>query len=437
METGRLARYNGWWATGAVMANLLGKERKTLASLLSLMEKREPILLTGFHQVGKTTIMHQAINSLLSKGVAPKKILYFSFDTASADLDDLIRTYEGNVIGTEMNRSGPYLFLDGIQKLEGWEGKIKGYHGSHPNVKLILSGPTSPPAGKNQGERPAGKITTIHIGALTFSEFLEWRGIGISPENLETSKSELLPLFNNYLRKGGLPALVWEEDSENIREYIRSSIIERTIQKDIPERFKICDTALLKALVEMAANNPGMLLDYGSLSKELKRSRITVINHIRYLEDSLIFRTLSSYRKGSAASSRKPLKLYLGNTSIAYATVDDFDSGKFMQKAYENFAVIDTNAKNYYRNKCEVDIILKKGSRIFPIGVKHGSADKESIMRFLKESGLDWAYLFTKDSFGDFSAEGKKITEMPLWAFSLTKDEVLEKVFGDAGKNTA
>ncbi len=432
MEIEKLTRYNEWWATGAIRANLLGKKRKMLAKLLSLMEKREILLITGLRQVGKTTLIYQIVQALLEKGTAPEKILYFSFDDESVGLDDLIKTYEEKIIKARLNQERLFLFLDEIQKLEGWESKVKMYYDLYPNLKFILSGSAYVSLGKNSAESLAGRVIDIFIPTLTFLEFLEWKNASINLENLEASKPYLLPLFNDYLRKGGFPALVGEEDGENIRRHVKNNVIERIIYKDLPEEFGVRDTALLKALVEMAASNPGMLLNYDSLSKDLGRSRITITNYIHYLEYSLILRTLSNYRKGFIVSSRKLRKLYLNNTSIAYAIVDDFYSDKFMEKAYENFAVIDTNAKNYYRNKYEVDIILKRGSRAFPIEVKHGNTDKGSIMNFLNESGLDLAYLFTKDSFGEFSTDGKKITEMPVWAFSLTKDELLGKVFGVA-----
>ena len=119
-------------------------------------------------------------------------------------------------------------------------------------------------------------------------------------------------------------------------------------------------------------------------------------------------------------------KAYIANTAISFALVSDFYSDSFLEKIAENFAVIETGAKNYYRNKYEVDIILKVGKEILPVEVKYGKAEINSMLKFLSEFKLKKAIILTKDIFAKKTLNKKKILLLPLWAFSLTKEDYVE-----------
>ena len=54
---------------------------------------------------------------ILSNGINNRKILYFTFDETEASIDDLISTYESEVIRSPIKDAGRvFLFLDKIQK---------------------------------------------------------------------------------------------------------------------------------------------------------------------------------------------------------------------------------------------------------------------------------------------------------------------------------
>ena len=77
----------------------------------------------------------------------------------------------------------------------------------------------------------------------------------------------------DYAFKGGFPELVNEEREEKILSYIREIVLDRIILIDIPEEFGVRDLSLLKTLVEMVASDPGLILNYDSLSRKLGKSK--------------------------------------------------------------------------------------------------------------------------------------------------------------------
>ena len=78
-----LFSYNPWWQTGAIQKEF-NKPIKRFAYYEAVKtlshQVRRSVILCGARRTGKTTIMYQSINKLLETGVAPKNILFISFD---------------------------------------------------------------------------------------------------------------------------------------------------------------------------------------------------------------------------------------------------------------------------------------------------------------------------------------------------------------------
>ena len=93
-------------------------------------------------------------------------------------------------------------------------------------------------------------------------------------------QQQAMPLFSDYLRKGGFPEITDEESDEKIKAYIKNSVIDQIIYRDLPEEFGVKDYELLNVLIESVATNPGMIINYDALSRNLKRSKTTIINYL-------------------------------------------------------------------------------------------------------------------------------------------------------------
>lgn len=73
---------------------LLDALRKVFPDLLSYPDTRQILLLTGLRRSGKTTLLFRLVEVLLLRGVPPYRILYYSFDEARLDSDELLKTYQ-------------------------------------------------------------------------------------------------------------------------------------------------------------------------------------------------------------------------------------------------------------------------------------------------------------------------------------------------------
>ena len=88
------------------------------------MDKRFVLALVGLRRVGKTTTMYQLIQKLIETNINKTDILFFSFDEISVKLNEILETYK-EFHNKDFRKDKVYIFLDEIQKCDGWENKIK------------------------------------------------------------------------------------------------------------------------------------------------------------------------------------------------------------------------------------------------------------------------------------------------------------------------
>jgi predicted AAA+ superfamily ATPase len=411
-------RFNPWWRTGQVRDSLLKEYRREGYSFVSeCMNRRQIILLWGLRRIGKTTLMYQVIQDLLST-VRPQNVLYYSFDEAGADLKEVLETYQKQFLNKnfEDSKDRVYLFLDEIQKVGDWENKLKTYYDLYPNVKFFVSGSASVSLRKKSSESLAGRICDYQLPPLSFQEFLELSGK--KPEEIKKNpkiwEREILPLFYKYFRYGMFPELVNEENEEQAKKYI-ISLVERIIYKDIPEEFPVKDVELLRNIAYLVCLNPGQLVNYKEISKNLGRDQRTVANYFEYLEFSLLIGFAHNYRGSTIASMRKLKKAYPATPNITYAFSSD--PIKTMPAMLENLVFTKSKAKYFYRNGFEVDFIIPQEKGVNAIEVKTEEKDIRQIKKLRDEYGKK----LLKSTIIDFEKEGKieDVEIKPAWKYLL------------------
>ncbi len=418
MDLSELERFNTWWKIGKVRQSLT-KEYKRIVynQIMKYIDKRLIILLYGLRRMGKTTIMYQIISELLEH-TEGKNILYFSFDEYAYSIDDVLNEYQNSVLhktfdNTEKN---VYIFLDEIQKLQRWEDKIKIYYDLYPNLKFILSESASVSLRKKSDESLAGRIITTAVEPLNFTEFLEMNGLNVIKikENPDLYKRDIMPLLDRYMKYGTFPELSRNEDDDYARLYIRETVIDRIIYKDIEREFKVNDVDLLKALIKMISNRPGMTLNFKAISENIGRDQRTISNYFEYLEFGLLVKIIYNYRENEFISLRKLKKCYPVTPNIVFALSDKFN--ELMPYIMENLVLMNIRTNYFYKNNYEIDFISVKKDKIMPVEVKKTDRTEKQLKLFIKKYGnkVENPLMVTYDN-----ESNDNITVIPLWKFLL------------------
>lgn len=461
MEIQKLVRFNNWWKTGDVPGDLLeGYRRPLYDEILKYLGDRQTLAVVGLRRVGKTTLMYQLIQYLLEE-IERKCVFYFSFDEEPFDIEEVLETYRELILRRgwrELDRV--YIFLDEVQKVEGWQDKIKIYYDLYPNLKFIVSGSASLIIEKKAKESLAGRLYDFHLDPLTFREFLSFKKIFFENFNCSELKlqdikrfdvpdvkydlfdsferiekdydklvlfeSELRTFFNEYLFKGGFPEVVGEDDEGKVKRYIKNSVVDKVVYVDIPRAFRIEEPEVLMILLRMIANTPGLLIDYNTLANNLGKNRKTISNYLYYLRKSFLVLFVSNFSGSSLASARKLKKAYLTDTGIANALMDREIDGRIIGMLVENLVVSKLKPDFFWKRNYEVDMILARGKKVLPVEIKYqgriGKRDLRGMFAFCRRFKSERGIVVTKDLFKKERINDVEILFIPAWLFLLINE---------------
>jgi len=429
-----LITFNRWWDTGQVDEFYLKPYKRCLFyTLIDYLEARQILTIYGLRRTGKTTLIYQTISQILKSGTPPKNILYFSFDENISNLEELFKTYSEFILSSNLAKPKRiYVFLDEIQKLNDWQNQIKIFYDLYPNIKFIISGSASILVQKGAKESLAGRIFEFVLPLLSFREFLELKNekaITVPTDlfrfdvlkEIYLAKERLSLYLLDYAKKGGFIELMNEVDDRKIRDYSKS-IIERCIFVDLPGIYKIKHTQLLKTIVDLITSNPGLLLDYSTLSDTFNRDQRVIADYIFYLKYVMLIKTFYNFGKNRFTSERKLKKVYPGSTNFIFGNYPQkFQDPEFFGKIIENLVAINIKEEFFWRlRNNEIDFILEDAT---PLEVKYKNqvSPKEifPVLSFCKKYKSNRSVVLTRDLLKHEQKNGVEVFFIPVWIFLL------------------
>ena len=419
MEKAKLEEFNHWWTSEKVDTELaLPFKRDIYPEIEKHLDKRFILALVGLRRVGKTTIMYQLIQKLVEANINMTTILFFSFDEVSVKLSDVLEAYK-EIHSKDLRAEKTYIFLDEIQKCEGWENELKKYYDLYPKLKFIISGSESLFIRKKTKETLAGRIFEFTLTPFTFREYLRFNKV---KENEFKYETKIKPFFIKFAEKGGFPETFSFETDKDFKEYIRALVVDKIVYKDIPKMFKLEDPDFLKVLLELISTNPGMYVDYQSLSKQFEKDRRVIKDYINYLKESFLITLLGNYRKGSITTLRKRKRAYPTDNALTYLYKPKIEED-FFGRMIETLTVNKIKALTFWKNGGETDIIHED----MPIEVKYqekiNSEDFKIIKEFMKKFNKKEGLMLTKNEEKEIKFEEGTIKLIPVWNWLLEKEQ--------------
>jgi hypothetical protein len=350
-------------------------ERPSLQSIKErIAETRRFIqVIVGPRQVGKTTLVTQLLPQL-SIGS-----LYESADAISASHSTWIaQIWESARLRMKTSGASEFLLvIDEIQKVDGWSEVVKQQwdRDSHENInmKVLLLGSSRLLIQRGLTESMAGRFETLHLGHWAYSEMQEAFGMSLE----------------QYVYFGGYPgsvALIHDED--RWKGYIRDSLIETSISKDILMLTRVDKPALLKRLFELGCLYSGQILSYTKMLGQLQDTgnTTTLVNYLNLLSDSGLLGGLEKYagdiirKRGSSPKFQVYNNALLSAQSLGHyqeAITNPQRWGRLVESSIGshliNSAVAERYSLYYWREgNNEVDFILEKDNKTIGLEVKSG-----------------------------------------------------------------
>lgn len=347
--------------------------RSQFSTLLArLVEPRRFIqVVTGPRQVGKTTLVRQAVEQFPA----------LSCHWASAD-EPVINTtvwltQQWELARLKCGENGTALLvLDEIQKIPRWATQVKQLWDEDTakgqQVKVVMLG-SSPLLQSGLSESLAGRFELIRMPHWSWPEMREAFGVSLE----------------QFLFYGGYPgAAALLSDHQRWSAYIRDALIETTISRDILLMTRVDKPALLRRLFHLGCEYSGQILAYQKMMGQLQDAgnTTTLAHYLELLAGAGMITGLAKFSGRKVRQRSSSPKLQVLNTALlaAHAAHDLAAAeqnrdywGRIVESAIGshilNSAAGEGIEVTYWREgNLEVDFVLQRGESLTAIEVKSG-----------------------------------------------------------------
>ena len=330
-------------------------------------------VVAGPRQVGKTTLVRRAL-----EGWGERALLASADEPTLRDRAWIATQWEAaRAIARENAKTGAVLALDEIQKIPAWSETVKRLWdedaASRLPLRVVILGSAPLLIRRGLSDSLAGRFEMLHVPHWSFGEMRAAFGFTLE----------------QYLYFGGYPgAAPLAGDPPRWARYIKDSLIETTVARDVLLLSRVDKPALLRQLFELGCRYSGQVLSYTKMLGQLQDAgnTTTLAHYLELLAGAGMLTGLAKYA-GSAARQRGSIpKLQVLNTALMTAlgglspeeARGDADfRGRLVESAVgahlANAAAAGECQLYYWReNHREVDFVAKAGRRVVAIEVKSG-----------------------------------------------------------------
>ncbi len=355
-------------------------------------------VLVGPRQVGKTT----GVRQLIAQG--PHDAHYANADgLLVSDRSWLIEQWQQALLLGE----GSLLVIDEIQKVPNWPETMKALWDARPgHLRVLLLGSSALQVQAGVTESLAGRFELLRVHHWTFAELQQAFGYDLP----------------RYLAYGGYPGAVpFEADPDRWYAYMKDSIVEPVIGKDILQSRRVANPALFRQAFQILCHYPAQEISYTKLLGQLQDRGNTelVKTYIELYGSAFLLHALQKYSPKawlSRSSSPKMLPacpaLYSMATGVN-VTSNAEQRGRALELAVGAELLQQPGEVTYWRERNdEVDFVYQHRQQLYAIEVKSGrKKSAKGLEAFCRQAPQALRVVVTPDNFAAFSANPRGFLE--------------------------
>jgi uncharacterized protein len=409
---------------------------------------RKPLIVRGARQVGKSYIIREFGKEYFEGKV---HILDFErhpewFKIFDQDLDPIRIVNEFEILLNQKIVIGKdLLFFDEIQAAPRAIMSLRYFYEEMPELHVIAAGSLLEFALKDISF-PVGRVQIMSLGPMNFYEFLLAcekdklaEIIASQPEKLpDAVHTMLIEHLRQYMYVGGMPECVgvWCESQSMADVFKVQDVLVETYRQDFSKYAPHADKRSLNHAMTMVARSVGHQIKYTRLSDEftgptnkkayelLLMARIfhkvraaspaslplaSTASETRFkslMVDTGLIRSLNDIPANIEYNKNDLLAMYNGTLA------EQFVGQEFLSSGREHLYYWTRESKS---SSAEVDYLLVKNSKIFPVEVKGGAGGKlKSLHLILKQyPHIEQAYVFSIAPYAEIPEQ--KLSFLPMY----------------------
>jgi len=381
----------------------------------------------GIRRAGKSYLLYQRMQQLLTQGIMWDEMLYINFEDerltgmAAEHLNLLLEVH------LEMFGKKPILFLDEIQNIPGWEKFARRM--ADTKHRVYITGSNAKMLSQDIQSTLGGRYIPVDVYPYNFMEFLAANNINITENSLLSTedKAEVLRKFNDYFYFGGFPE---GAELSAKRDYL-TSVYQKIFLGDIAARHAVENTFALRILFKKLAESIKQPLSYTRIANIIssagaKVGTNTIINYIEYAKDAWLINPIQNIAGKLVDKETNPKYYYTDNGILNLFLVDGNTS------LLENMVAIyllrkygRNDSVYFYNKKIEVDFYIPDAGMAiqvcYDLDNSVGTFDREvkALLKITEVLECRHLLIITRDAEQMLEIGGKKIEVIPIWKWLL------------------
>lgn len=322
-------------------------------------------VITGVRRSGKSTLLLQYKDYLISQKIIEEDIIYMNFESAEwYDIKNYKDLY--NYIKEKVkNKNKKYILLDEVQNVDKWEKAVNSLL-VDMNSDIYITGSNAYLLSSELTTLLAGRVLTIKIYPFSLKEFIKEYPFQNDEDKFEK--------FDKYLKYGGMPMLVNMNDNEGLILNYLNDLKEVVLKKDVINRNNIKDIVFLDNLIKYMASVIGNLTTPYAIAEFMRKNGSTITNetvdsYLKMLENAYFIYRVPRYELKGKQLLKTQGKYYFIDNGLKNIIdgISSYDSGS----SYENLVYIELLRRGYevyvgQYNDIEIDFIaIKPNEKIY------------------------------------------------------------------------
>ena len=376
-------------------------------------------------------MMYQQIYKLMNDGIPLSQIVYVNFEDErllEIGVDDLNTLLE---IGIEFSGSNgkPYLFLDEIQNVDGWEKFVRRV--ADMKYRINITGNNSKMLSREIASTLGGRFMVVNVYPYSFAEYLSANHIeNVMLDQMSTrQRADIVSQYDDYVTYGAFPELV---DIKNKRPFL-NNIYQTVYLRDVITRNKITNDFAVRLILKKIAESVTKALSFNRLTNIVKSAGIsigkqTVINYVGHMLDSYLIFSLPNY-----VSKKKSPKYYFMDTGLLGLMLLDCKTAQL-----ENLVAVELIRRYgfenvyFFENNIEVDFYVPGENLAIQVSMQVLD-DVDTLARetraFVKLNDFipnTKCLLITNSEETTLNCSGIEIDVIPAWKWLLANEKEID-----------